>query len=269
MESPIELGKAWALIRKDMRNWSSYKSSVFTSIAGAIIGAASWGLLGTFNTASVTEYNTNYVSFLVVGILMTNMMMPVISGTSNRLSPWSLETILMTGISTPTYVLGTVGWGFIIAVIFTLPQFIISIILFPVILEINVISFILAFAISFVIMFSLGMISTGVKLVTKVTDPITWFLIAAQGLFAGMTFPVSHLDSILPGLSTVSWFIPQTWIYHIIRLSLLSDGSLADASVASAFLGATIIALILAPIGYYMFRWGLIRAKKEGNIGWY
>ena len=269
MESPIEFGKAWALIRKDMKNWTSYRSSVFTSIAGAILGVASWGLLGTFNTTTVAEYNTNYVSFLVVGILITNIMMPVVSGTSNRLSPWSLETILMTGISAPTYVLGTIGWGFITAVIFTLPQFILSIIIFPVVLRINIISFILAFTISFVIMFSLGMISTGIKLVTKVTDPITWFLIAAQGLFAGMTFPVSHLDSILPGLSMVSWFIPQTWIYDTIRLSLLSDGSLTDLSVAMAFLGATIVALILAPIGYYLFRWGLMRAKKEGNIGWY
>lgn len=269
MESPIEFSKAWALIMRDVRNWTSYKSQMLTSVAGAMIGIASWGLIGTYNVTSVPQYGTNYVTFLVSGIIIGNVLLPVSSGVSRRLSPWSIETILMTGISAPTYVLGTAGWNYLLAMIFTVPQIIVTLILFPLEFNVNPVSFVVAFFISTAIMFSIGMISTGIRLVTKVTDPVTWFLGVAQNLLAGMTFPVSHLNSIYPGLSNVSWFIPQTWIYDTMRLSVLSGGSLLEPSVAWAFAGALVVALIMVPLGVYVFRWGLIRAKKEGNIGWY
>jgi ABC-2 type transport system permease protein len=269
MESPIEFAKAWALVKRDIYNWTSYKSQMLTSIVGAVIGIASWGLIGTYNTATVPQYDTNYVTFLVSGIIIANIILPVSSGVSSRLAPWSIETILMTGISAPTYVLGTAGWAYVLAIVFTIPQVILSLLLFPLMLNVNLLSFCVAFLISSAIMFSLSMISSGIRLVTKVTDPVTWFLGIAQNLLAGMTFPISHLNSIYPGLSNVSWFIPQTWIYNIMRLSLLSGGSLSDPSVALAFVGAALVAVVLIPIGVYTFRWGLIRAKKEGNIGWF
>jgi ABC-type multidrug transport system permease subunit len=269
MESPIEFRKAWALVLRDIYNWSSYKSQMVTTVFGAIIGIASWGLLGSYNTALVPQYNTTYLSFLVSGILISNIILPISSGLSSRLSPWSIETVLMTGISAPTYVLGTISWAYALALIFTAPQLLVSVYVFHLSLSVNFLSFVVAFLISSTIMFSLGMISTGVRLVTKVTDPFTWFLGIAASLFAGMTFPIQHLNSYYPGLSNVSWFIPQTWIYNALRLSILDDSSLTDPSVAWAFLGAAAVGLILAPLGIYVFRWGLQRAKKEGSIGFF
>jgi hypothetical protein len=269
VESPIEFSKAWALVLRDIHNWTSYKSQMLTSVSSAVIGIASWGLIGTYNTAFVPQYGTNYVTFLVSGILIGNLLLPVSSGVSSRLSPWSIETVLMTGISAPTFVLGTAGWAYLLSVIFTIPQLAVSFYLFPLQFNVNLVSFCLAFIISTAIMFSISMISSGIRLVTKVTDPVTWFLGVAQNLLAGMTFPISHLNSVYPGLSSVSWFIPQTWIYDTMRLSILSGGSLLNQSVAWAFAGAATVALIMVPLGIYTFRWGLVRAKKEGNIGWY
>lgn len=269
MESPIEFRKAWALVLRDVHNWTSYKSQMVTSVLGAVIGIASWGALGTYNTALVPQYNTTYVSFLVSGILISNMILPIASGLSSRLAPWSIETILMTGLSAPTYVLGTIGWAYTLALIFTVPQLVLSILVFHISLSVNPVSLVLAFLISSSIMFSLGMVSTGIRMVTKVTDPVSWFLAVAQSLLAGMTFPVQHLNSIYPGLSTVSWFIPQTYIFNTLRLSILDNGSITDPSVALAFLEAGIVALILVPLGLYAFRWGLTRAKKEGSIGFF
>jgi ABC-2 type transport system permease protein len=269
MESPVEFGKAWALVKRDILNWSSYRSQVITSVFGAIIGIATWGAMGTFNSAVVPQYGVNYVTFLVSGILLSNIIVPISSGVSSRLAPWSIETLLMTGISAPTYVLGTIGWAYILSIVFIIPQLAFILFIFPVQFHVDPISLVVAIGISGAIMFSLGMISSGIKLVTKVTDPVSWFLGVAQGLFAGMTFPISHLNSLYPGLSTASWFIPQTYIYNTVRLSILSDSSLADPSVAQAFLAAGVVALILIPLGVYSFQWGLRRAKREGNIGWF
>jgi ABC-type multidrug transport system permease subunit len=91
----------------------------------------------------------------------------------------------------------------------------------------------------------------------------------AASLLSGMTYPVSQLNNYIPGLSTVSWILPQTWIYHIVRLSSLEAGSLLDPGVAEAFLATLAYALVLIPISLYVYRWGLNRAKKDGTLGWY
>jgi hypothetical protein len=133
----------------------------------------------------------------------------------------------------------------------------------------NLVSFFVAALISSAIVFSLSMIATGLRLVTKVNDPITWGLGVAQQLLAGMTFPISHLNNYIPGLSTVSWLLPKTWIYHIIRLATLTNGSLLDFSVDLSFLGATLFAAMLFPIAVAVFRWGLRKSKQDGTLGWY
>jgi hypothetical protein len=268
IESPIDFRKAWALVLRDIYNWTSYKSQVVTGIGTAVIGIASWGFLGTFNSASVPEYNTNYVSFLLSGVLLSTVLLPA-SGVSTRFSPWTLESIIMTGINTPTYVLGSLGWGYTLSLIFFIPQLFLCLFLFPFHFGVNFVSLLVAVPISAVMMLALGIISSGLRLVTKVTDPFTWFLGIAQNLLAGMTFPIQHLNSVYPNLSDASWLLPQTWVYHIMRLSILGSGSLTSASVALAFGEASAYALVLLFLSIRVFRWGLKRAKQEGTLGWY
>jgi ABC-type multidrug transport system permease subunit len=269
MESPFELSKVWAMTRRDMLNWTSYKSQVFTGVAGALVGLFSWALLANYNAGTVPEYNTNFTTFLVTGVLIFSIISPISRGLDTRLGPWTLETVLMTGLSTPTFVLGSILWTYILAIVFFVPQLLVAIYVFNIQLSVNVLSLIVAAGISSLIVFSLSMVTAGIRIVTKVTDPITWFLAVAQGLFAGMTFPIQHLDSLHPGLSTISWLLPQTWIYHIIRLATITNASLLDPSVAPSFLGALVVGLVLLPLGLYGFRWGMRRAKRDGTIGFY
>jgi ABC-type multidrug transport system permease subunit len=175
----------------------------------------------------------------------------------------------MTGIKTPTFILGSTLWTYILSVVLFIPQLYLGIYVFKAVLVVNFISLAIAILISGLIIFCLAMISTGIRIVTKVTDPITWGLAMAASLLSGMTYPVSQLNNYIPGLSTVSWILPQTWIYHIVRLSSLEAGSLLDPGIAEAFLATLAYALVLIPISLYIYRWGLNRAKKDGTLGWY
>jgi ABC-type multidrug transport system permease subunit len=269
MQSPIELRKVWALTKRDIYNWSTYKSQILTTVATSLIGVAAWGVNADFRNVFVPEYNSSYVSFLIVGILVTNLVLPLGSGVQRQLNPWTLETILMTGIKTPTFVLGTSLWTYILSVILFIPQLYLGIYVFHAVLVINYVSLVVAIMISSLIIFCLAMISTGIRIVTKVTDPITWGLAAAASLLSGLTYPVSQLNNYYPGLSTVAWLLPQTWIYHITRLATLEAGSLLDPGIAEAFLVTLAYALALVPISVYVYRWGLSRAKKDGTLGWY
>jgi ABC-type multidrug transport system permease subunit len=174
----------------------------------------------------------------------------------------------MAGPKSATLVLGTSLWPYALAVIFLIPQLFIGVFLFGAVLNVNILSFILATLISTTIVFSLAMIGTGVKIVTKMADPFTIALSVAASLLAGMTYPVSYLNSYLPGLSTVAWLIPQTWIYNIMRLSTLTNASIFDPAVAQAFLGAFLFAVVLLPISYHVFNISIRRAKTDGTLGW-
>jgi hypothetical protein len=269
VEFPFEPSKVWALTKRDMYNWTTYRSTVFTAIMTSLVGIASWGLNATFRNVAVPAYNTDYVSFLISGILVANLILPLGQGIQQRFNPQTLETILMSGLKTPTLVLGSVAWTYLLSVVFFIPQLLIGIFVFGATFNMNFVSLILAVAISSGVVFSLAIITTGIRLVTKVSDPVTWGLSVASQIFSGMTFPVSHLNDFLPGLSNVSWILPQTWIYHIVRLATLSDASVLQPSVALSFLITFLFVLVLLPFSFYVFRWGLRRAKTEGTLGWY
>jgi len=264
-----EAKKVIALTRRDMLHWASYKSQMVTTILGSMIAIASWGFIATFRNVPIPEYQTDYVSYLVVGILVNSGILPIARGLKRRIDPWTLETILMTGVRPITFVLGIVTWTYLLSIIFMVPQILLGVYVFGAVLNVNFFSLALATIISSTIIFSLAMVTTGIKIVTKVSDPVSWALTAGASLFAGMTFPISHLDNFIPGFSTYAWILPHTWIFHIMRQSALSAASVFDPNVTLSFLGAGLFAVVLFPIGIFAFSRGLRRAKRDGTLGWY
>ena len=271
MEIPIELKQIIAFTKRDFYSWTTYRTAVITQLINVFIGVFSWGVGATYVQKPVREmYGSDYISFLVVGIAVGNLIMPLVQGVERQLNPWTLETILMTGVKTPVFVIGNIMWTYIFSMLTFIPYLLIGIYVFNVRLNPNMPCVILAFTISAVILMGLAMISTGLRVVTKSTDPITWAINVLQNLFGGVSFPVVYLDTIFfPGVSTISWFLPQTWVYHLCRLSMLTDASLLDPKILIAFLKGSIFAVILLPVGYKILRWGVDRSKREGTLGWY
>lgn len=267
MDFPIEFGKVWSMTRRDISRWATYKTQATLSILGGVLGIVTWGLNSTYVNRAVPQYNTDYVSFLIVGILISSLILPLQQGVQSRISPFTLETILMSGLRTPTFILGTVVWPYLLSVLLFIPQLVIGTVYFHAHLLVNPISFLLSLLISSTIIFSLAMISTAFRIVTKTSDPVTWTLSIAGSLFSGMTFPIQHLNDFVPGLSNISWVLPQTWVYHIVRLATLDNASVLDPSVATAFAVASIFGVVLLPISFLTFRWGLNRAKRDGSLG--
>lgn len=271
MAAPIQVKQIIAFTKRDFLSWTTYKTAMTTQLINIIIGVFSWGIAASYVQKPVAEmYNSDYVSFLVVGIAIGNLVMPLVQGVERQLNPWTLETVLMTGISIPIFVIGNVSWNYIFSVLTFIPYLLIGTYVFGAHLNVNILSAILAFGISAAIMMSMAFISTGLRIVTKSTDPITWAINILQNLLAGVAFPVVYLDKIFfPGASNLSWFLPQTWVYHLCRLAVLTNASLADPKVLLDFGKGLLFAIALAPIGYRVLRWGVARSKKEGTLGWY
>lgn len=271
MEIPIQLKQIIAFTKRDFFSWTTYKTAMTTQLINILIGVFSWGVAASYVQKPVSEmYNSDYVSFLIVGIAIGNLVMPLVQGVERQLNPWTLENVLMTGISIPIFVIGNIAWNYIFSVLTFIPYLLIGTYVFGARLNVNIPSAILAFTISAAIMMSLAFISTGLRIVTKSTDPVTWAINILQNLLAGVAFPVVYLDTIFfPGVSTISWFLPQTWVYHLSRLAMLTNASLSDPKVLLEFLKGSIFAVILLPVGYKILKWGVARSKREGTLGWY
>jgi ABC-2 type transport system permease protein len=273
----IDWSTVWALIKRDAQNWSSYKMQVVIAVLGALVGFSAWGFNASYRNVTVSfqgfsptpVYQISYLSFIVSGVLVSNVVLSLTGGVTSGLRPWMLESILMTGIRPSTFVLGTVAWSYMLSVVFFFPQLIIGLFFFNVSLDVNFISFVFAILISGVIVFGISMASVGMRLVTKITDPIAWVLGISMSLLSGQTFPIQYLNSYFPGITYVSWALPYTWIFDIVRLSTLTGVSVLDPGMAEALLVSLVYALALVPVGLYTFRWGLRRAKKQGTLGWY
>jgi len=181
-----------------------------------------------------------------------------------------METVFMTGINTPVFVIGNITWTYLFSCISFIPYLLIGTYFFHARLNVDFPSMIAAFTISAAILIGLSMISTGLRIVTKSTDPITWAINILQNLLSGVSFPVVYLNTIFfPGASTLSWFLPQTWVYHLCRLSMLTHPSLLDTHILLQFAGGLAFAVVLLPLGYKIMRWGINRSKREGTLGWY
>jgi len=268
---PIALKQIIAFTKRDFQSWSSYKTTVISQLINIFIGVFAWGVRASYVQREVTEmYGSDYISFLIVGVAISNLILPLVQGVERRLNPWTLETILMTNLSTTVFVIGNVMWNYLFSIVTFVPYLVIGILVFGAQLNVNIIATILAFIISAAILMGLAMVSSGLRIVTKSTDPISWAINILQNLFSGIAFPVVYLDTIFfPGVSTFSWFLPQTWVYHLCRLSMLTNPNLLDPGIWVQYLKGLIFALVLVPMGYKIFQWGVNRAKREGTLGHY
>jgi hypothetical protein len=268
---PIALKQIIAFTKRDYQSWRSYKMTAITQFINIFIGVFSWGVRASYVQRTVTEmYESDYISFLIVGVAIGNLILPLVQGVERRLNPWTLETILMTNLSIPVFVIGNVMWSYLFSIVTFIPYLVIGILVFGAQLNVNITATVLAFLISAAILMGLAMVSAGLRIVTKSTDPITWAINILQNLFSGIAFPVVYLDTIFfPGVSTFSWFLPQTWVYHLCRLSMLTNPNLLDPAIAVQYLKGLAFALVLFPVGYKIFQWGVNRAKREGTLGHY
>jgi hypothetical protein len=267
----LALRQIYAFTKRDFFSWTTYRTAAITQAVGILIAVFSWGIGAAYVQKPVQEmYGSDYISFLLVGIAVSNLIMPLVLGVQNQLNPWTIETIMMTGVSTPIFVLGNIMWHYIFSILSFIPYLIIGTLYFHATIQPNIVAIALALGISAAIMMGLAMISTGLRILTKSTDPITWLVNVLQSLFSGVAFPVIYLDTILfSGASIISWFLPQTWVYHLCRVAMLTNVNLTDPAVIMAFLIGAGFAAFLLPLGYKVFWWGVNRSKREGTLGWY
>ena len=112
--------------------------------------------------------------------------------------------------------------------------------------------------------YGLGFAFASIVITAKEANAFVFLVRGLVMIFCGITFPVTLLPE---WMQSVTYWLPQTYVIHAMRLAALSPTTLTDLQpdlLALGFFGVFWLAA-----GYILFNWMERRARQTGSIGQY
>ena len=203
--------------------------------------------------AVIDRYGGNYVTFALVGIVVTTYSATALRAFSTSMRKaqvnGTLEALLSTRASLPTIVLGWSLYPFMIATVSTTAFLVAGFLILGLPLgEADLASALLTLVLTVATMGSLGILAASFTLVFHQGDPFTGIVVMASGLLSGAVYPVTVLPE---WLQEVARFLPQTHVIEAMRLSVLQGFSIRE--LAPEFGALTGFAVIFLPVALLVF----------------
>jgi ABC-2 type transport system permease protein len=267
------IGKLGAIFLKDLVNNASYRLSFLFQFVAPLFMLLSFFFLSRLLDGAELEglqrYGDDYFSFAMLGIVFTTytgIFLTTISATIRMgQTTGTLELIMSTRTSLPTYLLGASLFAFLRATLTIVLFLVVGIFAFGVDFQgANLLGGLLILLFSMAVMVGLGILSGSFILVFKQGDPIGLIVNSGAFLLSGVVYPVA----VLPGwLQVGSRLLPQTYALEALRQAVLLGAPLNQ-------LGAQLLPLLLfgAAIigtGLLAFKYATYRARLEGSFAHY
>jgi len=263
----------YAFFRRDAVNVSSYKLNFIFSIVNMFLWALTMGTLGQVTQSAQAPYMQRYgnmsaATFMLIG-MMCNLFLEQSQGAPQWIAnPGAMERILLTPCSIPTFILGTMSWQYFWSSLNIIVFIFIGSLIFGMNLSaIDWPTFIIVLLVGILAMWGLGITAAGIQLVTKQWNPITWFLAAFSWFASGIFYSPEALLTIdtSGALYAIAWCLPQTYVYHMVRLAFIGK-TLLD--LVQPLINLLILAAVFFGLGWFTFKLCLRRCQLEGSLGW-
>jgi ABC-2 type transport system permease protein len=264
------LHKPAAFIKKDFRIATSYRLSFFMQFFGVFFSSTIFfmisQMIGTEKLPSLAQYGSDYFTFLLVGIALTDYFSVATSAFAAEIREaqvvGTLESLLVTPTSITTILLSSFLYKLLISSVRIFLYFLVGITLFGANLNLNNLpAIVTTFLLILLPFIGIGLISAAFIIVLKRGSPVSALVSISSGLLGGVLYPVQVLpDWIKP----VSQLLPITHGLEAMRQILINNGGFAEISqhllilfcFTLLFMGGGIISIIMA-----------VRiARKEGSL---
>jgi ABC-2 type transport system permease protein len=266
---PGLLYQARIFVKRGFVHSASYRLNFSLSLANVLIGLFSYYYLSIFARSDlIPGFNGNTAGFIVVGTTFNTFVSVALASYAGSIrSEMFLGTIehwlLSASSMTRLVVLSTI-WEFLWPLITTLLTFTLLVLIIGtsnIHFDIDVVSMIVFFLLTVVVMSGFGLISAGIIMISKIGDPLATAWGAVNSLFIGALFPVAVLPA---WMRHVSDFLPNYYALNGIRGAMLLHHSLA-AEMHNLFT-LLIFAAVTVPLGVLSFRLGFERARSQGTL---
>lgn len=257
--------KIFYFIKRDMTSFSTYKTNMILMVLSALFGALSYAYLGSNATMqSVLEmYHISFKDYLVIGISFSTYISQALTLVQATATPWQLEEVLVSPTGLGTFIIGSSAWGFIWSTIVVVIYLAVGSLAFGVVLSINLIGTVLVLGLGISTLVGFSMIGAGILIVVKQGDPVTWLMGILTSVFGNVLFP----PKVMPyQLRVISYFVPQYYFFTCIRLMMIGWSIQA---ILPDLLTLALMCAIILPLGYFVYRWCLKTARKNGTLSWF
>ena len=264
------LAKPMAFFKRDFKTATSYRLHYATQGFGIILTTFSFFLLSKMfagnEISQLAPYGGDYFSFVLIGIALTDYFTISTNTFANEIRTsqivGTLESLLVTPTSIITillssYVYKLFSTSFRIFFYIFIGYYAFGMLLQPV----NILALCIAFILTLLPFFGLGLVSASFIIVFKQGNPIGGLMAMSSGLLGGVMYPVT----VLPGwLKPFSMILPITHGLEAIRQVLLNGaGIVAIRHQLSILIFLSVCSLATGIISIY---YGLRIAKKEGSL---
>jgi ABC-2 type transport system permease protein len=262
-----QLLKAFAFLKRDFLSEVSYRLAFFMQVAGILLS-----LLAFYYLTRMIDPNAAGLDgippfdWLMIGLAFQFYFSTALFAFSARIRNeqvlGTLEAMLVSPTPTSIVIFASAAWDFTYGGIRVVIYLLFATLVFGVQLHVNSFAA-LALGIILTLLSSagLGILSASFILYFKRGNPINFLLSGTTTLFGTVFFPKEQLPEFI---RPVSDFLPVTWSLRIVRGALLQGKTFAE--LHKELLALAILTAVLLPLGLYLSRFAIRRAKREGTL---
>lgn len=262
-----------AFFLRDLRQNLSYRLALFLDIASVFFNAATFyfvaKLFGDAAAPKLEGYGGSYFPFVLIGIAFSTYQTTGLTSFSQTLRQeqflGTLEPVLATPISIPTFLAGSALWDFFYASLEVGLYFLVGFFSFGLLLpNANIGPAALSVLLTLLTFMGLGVLAAAFILIFKKGNPVTWAVATLSELLGGVYFPTS----ILPNwMKSIADWVPMTHALSALRKTLLTNANFND--IQKDLLYLFIFSIVIWTVGILTFNWALKRAQNDGSLGHY
>jgi ABC-2 type transport system permease protein len=264
---------AFAFIKKDVLLTLSYRFDFFVQIFGTLFTVVMLSYVGKIVDSAdipfLNIYGGSYFGFIVIGLGFSGYINVSINTFFSNIREGQLTGTLEIILSSPTrlftFLFSSSLWGYIFTTIRLSLFFLVGILAFE--MEIGKLSLfpaIVVFSLSMIYAVGFGIIIASLVLVVKRGEGAMKFLVGISSIVSGLVVPTEIFP---PLLQKISLFLPLTYTYRGLRLSILQGHSFTQ--LQSDIIALLFFAIVLMAISLITFPYAVKRAKDNGSLTQY
>jgi ABC-2 type transport system permease protein len=276
---PLPGGVVWfaralaAFARRELAALSGYRAAFATRAVGFVFAVVGMVFFSRFVGASanphMAAYSGNYLGFIAIGFLATELQTVGLNGLSRRIRTAQMMGTLEAELATPApawMVLGTAPvyefgtsalrsaaylWAATVLVGLELPRT-------------NLLTLAVGVPLVLAAFIGLGLFTAGSTMLVRRTNPVATVLGSLSFFLSGVVYPVTVLPA---WLRAVGKALPLTHVLTVLRAAFLTGAP--PAAVSGSLAALAIFAAVLIPAGTATFAYALRRARVDGSLTHY
>ncbi len=268
----LRLNRVRAFVVRDFQLAISYRLEFFMRILSILFVVTTLFFIsqifaGRFDTP-YAQWRDPFLAW-ITGLPFLNYFMVGFSSLANSIraeqSQGTLESVLMSPINLPTFIVASSGWDFAQATFHSSLYLFFGWLFFGVQYRGNFLLALLFLFLTTLVLASVGILSASFAMVFKRGDPFGVIIGTGSALFSGVFFPVQLLSQAGgKSVGNISRLFPTTYGLDGIRRVLIEGQGLSETREPLFTLLLFLAALM--PFSLWVFSRAVRRAKREGSL---